>query len=183
MNTLTKKVSQIDLNGDNAKPGTTRVARADSTNTATFGGKSTIRSNASTVGADSNRPGTSTVPGSKLKKTASNSSLRTGPAKPTVPSVVRHPLASNKANNMGAPSRPLTTKGSQSSLRSTATSASERSQQVRSDTRPRLLQLLMRVPPPRWKPLPSLILALMMVDSHWKTTHAAQLFLERLPKS
>lgn len=153
MNTLTKKISQMDLSdgpstvssqsGSSSKSTFTRVSRTDSSNTGVF--TSSVRSNAPVQGVVR----TATVPG-KIKPSGSNQSLRalaSAAAKGVTTSsssssasarVASQPLTANKMNQpqpqpMRAPA--LNNKGSQSSLRSAQyASATERPQQQRSGT-------------------------------------------------
>lgn len=147
MNTLTKKISQIDLNdgssglgsqGGTSKTTFTRISRTDSANTTGF--SNTVRSNAPAGGPTRTAP----APG-KLKSTSSNQSLRALAAAKGVASssststrVASQPLTTNKTNQpqqQSSRAPVLNTKGSQSSLRSVPyASATERSQQQRSGT-------------------------------------------------
>lgn len=145
MNTLTKKISQMDLSdgistassqSGSSKPGFTRVSRTDSANIGAFGSS---RTNGTTQAASRAAPAPP-----KLKNAGSNQSLRAlAAAKTTSTSTssstrAPQPLTANRTNqqqqtSMRAPV--LTSKGSQSSLRSAPYgSATERPQQQRSGT-------------------------------------------------
>lgn len=144
MNTLTKKISQMELNdvqsmvssqNSNSQPTFTRVSRTDSTNTSLFG--SSLRSN----GAAQTTVRTATLH-TKTGSKSTNQSLRAlAAAKGAVPLTTRsaQPLATTRTNQqvLQQPSRTptLNAKGSQSSIRSVQyTSTAEKQQKEWSGT-------------------------------------------------